>query len=107
MMPKTAPEAPILMVSRPVPFQTDRLTRSWRIRKKEDVTTALGMRVLTLEVEDSRGTNSAMGEMFPISLDNYLEEDKELEWAIYSHNSLVEDKEVQIIEETISDMILP
>jgi hypothetical protein len=81
--------------------------RSWRIRKKEDVTTALGIRVLTLEVEDSHGTNSAMGETFPISLDNYSEEDKEVEWEICSHNSLVEDKEVQTIGETISDMILP
>ena len=53
------------------------------------------------------GPNSVMGEMFPISLDNYLEEAKEVEWEIYSHNSLVEDKEVQTIEETISDMILP
>ena len=86
--------------------RSPRLTRSWRIRKKGDVTTVLGMRVLTLEVEDSHGTNSAMGEMFPISLDNYSEEDKEVEWERYSHNSLVEDKEVQTIEETISDMIL-
>jgi hypothetical protein len=58
------------------------------------------------EVGDSHGTNSAMGEMFPISLGNYLEEAKEVEWEIYSHNSLVEDLEVQTIEGTISDMIL-
>ena len=67
---------------------------------------ASDMKVWTLEAEGSHGINSVMGEIFLISLDNYLEEDREEEWEISFHNSLAEGREDLITEGTILDMIL-
>ena len=83
-----------------------RPTKYWQTLKSEAGMTDLDMRVLTLEVGDSHGINLAMELTSLTYLVNYLEEGREVEWEIYSHNSSEVVREDLTIEVMISDMIL-
>ena len=68
---------------------------------------ALDIRVLILMVVDFHGTNSVMVLIFQIYLANFLVAVREVEWEIFSHNSLVVAKEALTTEVMIFDMMLP